>query len=219
MISREEIMKLEEKAVKRYSERFKKKGVSPTALGWGSKKDQLKRFEVIIEQCNLEGKTVMDIGCGFADLFSYLSINNINVDYIGVDIVPEFIDYCEKEYPQQEFYCKNVMLDFDQLPSTDIVVALGILNYNFDEVSNFEYSKLFIKKIFKIAREKVIIDFLSKHRTEEYPKEDFVYYHSPEKVFKFMTSLTNDILLAHNYHPIPQKEFMIFADKRKEEDN
>ncbi|GAB6100055.1 class I SAM-dependent methyltransferase [Halanaerocella petrolearia] len=217
MINKEKIIKIEEKAVKRYNSRFKKKGVSPTTLGWGSKEDQLQRFEVITNQCNLDGKTVMDVGCGFADLFSYLNKNNININYIGIDIVPDFIDYCKEEYPQQEFYCKNVMLDFDKLPKADIVIALGILNYNFDEVSNFEYSKLFIKKIFQISKEKVVIDFLSKYRTEEYPKENFVYYHSPEKVFKFMTSLTNDLLLAHNYQPIPQKEFMIFANKNKED--
>lgn len=217
MISKQEILQLEQKAIKRYSNRFEKKGVSPSSLGWGSKNDQLERFKVITKECNLDGKTIMDIGCGFADFFSYLNSINIKINYIGVDIVPHFVNYCKKKYSKQDFYCKNIMLNFDQLPSADIVVALGILNYNFDEVSNFEYSKLFIEKIFNIAREKIIVDFLSKYRTEEYPKEDFVYYHSPEDIFEFITSLTNDFSLIHNYPPIPQKEFMIFADKKKKE--
>ena len=55
-------------AKERYGRRFAEMGVSPRTLGWGSKEDQLTRFQVMTEQIDFAGSTLMDIGCGFADL-------------------------------------------------------------------------------------------------------------------------------------------------------
>ena len=212
MISKKILKSIEKDALTRYLNRYKKNGISAQSLGWGSKEDQLVRFNTIIENFNLKGKTIMDVGCGFADLYNFLVENEINVNYIGVDIIPEFINYCKKEYPQHKFYCKNVMLDLE-LPNPDVIISLGTLNYNLNKVNNLKYSKMFIKRLFNLTNELLIVDFLSEYRTPNYPKENMVYYHKPEKIFKYVMNLTNDVTLIHNYDPIPQKEFMIGIEK------
>ena len=217
MIDDDLILKVEKEAIERYSKRFKNLGISPRSLGWGCKEDQLERFRVIAEQCNLENKSIMDLGCGFADLFVYLREHDINVNYIGVDIVPDFINYCNNEFPKLKFYNKNVMTQFDELPQADVVISLGTLNFRMDNDLNFEYSKFFIKKAYKLTKEILIVDFLSEYRTPDYPKEDFVCYHLPEDVFKFVMLFAYNVKIIHNYKPIPQKEFMIIIEKKKEE--
>lgn len=213
MIEKNELIRIEKKSVERYSNRFKELGVSSRALGWGCKEDQLERFNVIVKECDLMGKTIMDIGCGFADFYVYLKERNIEVDYIGVDINPDFVNYCKEKFPNQQFYKKNIMTHSEELPSADIVLSNGALNLKLDNISNFEYSKHFIKKAFEKTEEDLAIDFLSTYRTPDYPKEDFVYYHLPEEIFKFAISLTSNVRLIHNYKPIPQKEFMIILKK------
>ena len=59
----------------------------------------------------------------------------------------------------------------------------------------------------------LIVDFLSFKTTSDYKKEDFVFYHKPDEILKFALSLSENVVLKHNYAPIPQKEFMLFIYK------
>ncbi len=217
MIEEKDLSKVETNAIERYSNRYKKLGVSPRSLGWGCKEDQLERFRVIEEQCNLKGKTIMDIGCGFSDLLTYLNERKINVNYIGVDIVLDFIKYSKKQFPKHQFFNLNIMTRSKELPKADILISLGVINFKLDFIQNFDYSKLFITKAFELTKKILIVDFLSNYRTLDYQKEDFVYYHSPEKIFEFAMTLTNNVRIIHNYSPIPQKEFMVILEKEQEE--
>ena len=45
---------------------------SSFALGWLNKHDQQVRFETLAKIADLNGKTVMDAGCGYADLYPFL---------------------------------------------------------------------------------------------------------------------------------------------------
>ena len=55
----------------------------------------------------------------------------------------------------------------------------------------------------------LVVDFLSTSLTPDYPKEDAVFYHDPEKMLSFALGLTPNVTLIHDYPPIPQKEFML----------
>lgn len=207
------VKKIEEDALERYQERFEEYGLNPKSLGWGSSDDQLTRFKVLDNLVEFEGKTIMDVGCGFADFYQYLNKTGVECDYIGVDIIDDFIDYCKEEYPSLRFYNKNFFLDATDLPDVDGVVCQGMLNYNLSEISNYNYSKCFIEMAYRKVREFVAVDFLSTYRTEDYPKEEFVFYHDPGEMLEFSLNLSNDVALKHDYAPIPQKEFTILIHR------
>jgi len=63
------------------------------------------------------------------------------------------------------------------------------------------------------VRELLVVDFLSLQYAPNYPKEDFVFYHDPLKMLEFAFELTPNVLLKHNYAPIPQREFMLYLYK------
>lgn len=196
-------LKLEKSAVERYQTRFYKEGVSYKTLGWGCTEDQVKRFEVLLQNINFKNKSVMDIGCGFADFYGYLKQKEICCNYIGVDIIPEFLECCCKKYPEATFIKANIMLDKDILPKTDIVVTTGTLNLKLDDIDNMEYTKDFMRNAYEKTEELMSIDFLSTKLTSSYPKEDFVYYHDPLKLLEYSFELTDNIKLIHNYEAIP----------------
>lgn len=207
-------LKLEKSAVERYQTRFYKEGVSYKTLGWGCTEDQVKRFEVLLQNINFKNKSVMDIGCGFADFYGYLKQKEICCNYIGVDIIPEFLECCCKKYPEATFIKANIMLDKDILPKTDIVVTTGTLNLKLDDIDNMEYTKDFMRNAYEKTEELMSIDFLSTKLTSSYPKEDFVYYHDPLKLLEYSFELTDNIKLIHNYEAIPQKEGTIILYKK-----
>jgi len=217
MIEKTVLKQIETEALERYTNRYKKFGVDARSLGWGSSKDQKIRFEVIYRNFDLEGKTIMDVGCGLADLYVYLKTKGVNINYIGVDAIPDFVEYCKKQYPEQSFFCTNVMYDL-KLPNPDVVIALGLLNFKLHTVDNFLYTKMFLKRMFDFTKAILITDFISTYRTPEYPKEDHIFYHAPESVFEFSQTLTSNIRIYHDYKPNPQKEFMIALFKGESND-
>lgn len=205
---------LQKEALDRYQTRFYKEGETPKALGWGELNDQLVRFKTICDNIELKNKSILDIGCGFADFCGFLLDRGIECNYIGVDIIPEFIQCCKNKYKNATFINTNIMLEDVKIPKADIVVTTGTLNLKLKLISNLEYTKNFMKKAFSKAEECLVLDFLSTHLVDSYPREDFVFYHDPKDVLDMAFDLTNDIKLVHNYQAIPQKEFTLIMYKR-----
>ncbi|SFR58601.1 class I SAM-dependent methyltransferase [Anaeromicropila populeti] len=205
--------KIQEDAVKRYSQRYEKLGVVPQALGWGCKEDQLERFQVITKYNDLSNQTILDIGCGFGDFYVYLKEKQIPCTYIGIDIIPQFISHCKEQFPEAEFYDKNILLDFEDIPEADYVISLGTLNYKLTEIDNIVYTDIFMEKAFQKARQKLILDFLSTRLTKDYPREDFVYYHEPKEILDMAFSFTENVELIHNYGSNQHKQYMVILGK------
>lgn len=210
---------ISEDNINRYTKRYTELGRDIKTLGWGSKDQQVYRFkQTLMCEINFKGKTVLDIGCGFGDYFSFLKSNSVGIHkYIGWDINPNLINEGKKQHQGStlaDFELKNLFVEIDSGPVADIGVSLGALNFNLTgKLDNYQYSEIFLKKAFSFVREVLIVDFLSSHRFEGYPKEGFVFYHSPEKMLEFALSLSKNVVLKHNYLPIPQKEFLLFIHK------
>ena len=75
-------------------------------------------------------------------------------------------------------------------------------------------TKEMIAASWNITKETLIVDFLSSRLAKDYPKEDIVYYHQPEEVLDICFGLCENIILVHDYPPIPQKEFMVILRKK-----
>jgi len=200
--------------VTRYSDRFKDLGRNVRTLGWGSDEQQRYRFEQVLRGIALEGKSVLDIGCGFGDLLSYcLKAECKPKNYIGWDINPDLIAEAKKQHPSSTFTVLNLAEQTKAYPVADVGVMLGVLNFNFkDNYDNKNFTKMMIEKAFLSVSESLIVDFLSIYRTADYPKEDVVFYHDPTEMLAFALELTPNVKLQHNYAPIPQKEFMLVLE-------
>lgn len=200
--------------VTRYSERFKDLGRNVRALGWGSDEQQRYRFEQVLRGTAIEGKSVLDIGCGFGDFLSYcLEADCKPKNYIGWDINPDLIAEAKKQHPSSTFTVLNLEKQAKANPVADVGVMLGVLNFNFkDNYDNKNFTKMMIQKAFLSVSGCLVVDFLSIYRTADYPKEDVVFYHDPSEMLAFALELTPNVKLQHNYAPIPQKEFMLVLE-------
>lgn len=56
--------------LKRYNDRLDKFGYAPESLGWGGGKErQYLRFKILSEIGLQVGDSILDVGCGFADMY------------------------------------------------------------------------------------------------------------------------------------------------------
>ena len=89
-----------EKIALRYRERIREGGHGPAALG-EPKGRQAFYFDFLLKFDGLQPTdSIVDIGCGYGDLFGYLRSIGWHGEYVGIDIVPELIEEARRRYPE-----------------------------------------------------------------------------------------------------------------------
>jgi cyclopropane fatty-acyl-phospholipid synthase-like methyltransferase len=88
-----------------------------------------------------DGQRVLDIGCGTAELLTYLP----RVDYTGFDVSPSYIARARRRYGDRgTFLCRSVSAaDAPSLGTFDLVLATGVLHHLSDEEA---------RRLFALAR-------------------------------------------------------------------
>lgn len=205
--------------LKRYTQRYDQLGKNIRTLGWGNAEQQQYRFLQTLVATDFNNKSILDVGCGFADLLTFLKQNSINPSYYtGWDLNPAFIKECQAINEKNTSFDVIDISQKDQIlqksESFDIVIMLGLLNYNLgDKDINVAFSRTLIQNAFSLVKEVLIVDFLSTKVSPDYPQESFVFYHEPSQMLDFALSLSHNVVLKHNFASIPQKEFMLFIYK------
>src|SRR3989344_8669342 len=96
-------MKDIKKVKQHFQDNYEKHGVAPEALSWKGNGAAHQRFRQVWAEIDFNDKSVLDIGCGFGEMGRFLTKRYENVDYTGVDIVPEFITEARKQNPGLKF--------------------------------------------------------------------------------------------------------------------
>ena len=61
--------------IQRYSENLQKYGYSPKTLEWFKNRQDI-RFKALSEMGDLNNCSILDVGCGFGDLYGFLIKKN-----------------------------------------------------------------------------------------------------------------------------------------------
>ena len=190
----------------RYDLRVKNFGENITGLGSGTEERRNSRFEVLGSIGDLHNKSILDLGCGFADFYNWLKSKNISVNYTGIDINPKLLEVASKLHPDGTFINKDIQKDgVGNL--YDYIVCSQTFNNKLSNEDNFKLIKNVIELCFHSCKEGMAIDMLSSYVDF---KENHLYYYVPEKVFSFCKKLTKRINLRHDY---PCYEFCIYLYK------
>ncbi|MBY0358797.1 MAG: class I SAM-dependent methyltransferase [Candidatus Obscuribacterales bacterium] len=191
-------------AIERYNRRLQEFGATEKALGWGNKGRSRLRFEILLSQWDFNGSTVLDFGCGFGDLFAYLSGKNWqDFHYLGLDINPSLIEVAQKRHPQASF---QTIISLADIQDTDIdfILASGTFNHKLN--NNFAFVQESFDKFVKIAKKGFAANFLS--NKVDYELEN-TYHADPAAILNLAYTYTNNVILRNDYMPY---EFTIFVN-------
>jgi len=140
------------------------------------------------------GKTVLDLGCGKADLLDFLNARGAAPDrYVGLEGVRELADAAEgKQLPNS----RVIVADFVREPkrmqvNADVIFCSGALN----TLTHDEFYPA-IHNAFRAAREALVFNFLS---SPLLAGVSYLYWHGTREVTKFARSLTRRIEKAEGY--------------------
>ena len=168
---------------------------------------QYQRFEVLCQIGDLAGKNILDVGCGFGDLYKFLCKKNIPIsEYLGVDISEQFIKIARKRYPLIPFYCGNV-LDFQPPIGIDYSLASGI--FQLDDLRWEEYFLAACRKMLNVSRLGIGLNLLSANEASRGNPDD--RFSMPWEILKLvMAKLSTKVTLRHDYR---DNDFTIYVYK------
>jgi SAM-dependent methyltransferase len=179
-------MKKVEKIKTYYQPKLDKDQPDYKVLGWESEEAQKLRFAVLTDNIKLNGKTILDVGCGLGNLFQFIRSKNIQVKYTGIDILGEMIDRATGNNPGGTFMLLDIFND-NPFPekSFDVIYTSGIFNLNLG--NNKEFLSKAVSLFAKTAREALIFNLLHIASPD---REDKYYYFDPLEVKKIIDDLS-----------------------------
>jgi len=136
-----------------YGASLKKYGLTCKALHWNSTYNQNLRFKILlsfVEASELLTCRVVDIGCGFGDLYHFMKQKPLK--YIGIDVMYPMVEEAKKRTG-----CEILQRDAltDELPLADYYFCSGAMNI----LQKFE-TYLFVQNCFSASQKGFIFNIL-----------------------------------------------------------
>lgn len=211
------MMKLTEKhrqrIVTRHKASIERYGYQPAALFWKGRDVQELRFAQFLDWMEAQpnkpaGKNrVLDVGCGFADLYQYFIRHGLEVDYVGLDVSPDMIFAAQSMYPKLTFL-NGEIYDFELAEeSFDWVFLSGALNEVLDDTG--EYAFGVIRKMYDLSKYGVAFNLLNKAHEWTFQAADLMSF-DVNKVKHFCQTFCADVEVKMDYLP---NDFTVFLRK------
>jgi len=190
------------KIKKHYVPRISAERPNYDILDWAGPDSQRLRFEVLTRHLDLAGKSLLDVGCGLGDLAAFLDKLGIDVDYTGVDVVPEMLARAGQANPGRRFECLDIFAETTgQVLATlgvsepfDIVFCSGALNLNLG--NNLRFLPRAMESMLRLTRQWMVVNFL---HTRLLQRDEIYFNYNPAEVIEILQPLCRDIQLVDDY--------------------
>lgn len=96
------------------------------AVGQGSSAPDRVHLRAILTE--LEPCTLLDVGCGTGIELDGILAEGLKVNYTGLDLTPEFVNYCREKYPTESFMIGDV-LSLSAARVYDVVSCRAVLEH------------------------------------------------------------------------------------------
>jgi SAM-dependent methyltransferase len=179
-----------------YFEAARRHGAGFGALLWATPATQAARFDALCRMVDLNGRSVLDVGCGRADFLDHLVRRRVNVArYIGIEAVPALVDAARAKIREN---CQIVEADFVAEPQrmcvgAQVIVMSGSLN---TLESPAFYSTL--RHAYDAADEALIFNFLCSMMLAG---ASYLRWHPVDEVMRFAQTLGSRVRSLEDYLP------------------
>lgn len=180
------------------------------AVAWPNEIDTEVRNCVMLEIIQFDRKaiqnentTILDFGCGLANLYDHIKKNGKKLKYIGLDISQKYIEICRERNPEIEF----IVLDVVNSKKTDNVLSdikfdYAIINGVFTvkdtltEEDAFKLIEQIIEKLWPYTQRGIALNVMSK--IVDWERSDLNHI-SFDKIADFIKKITRNFIIRHDY--------------------
>ena len=198
--------------IERYERRLGRHGRSPQTLGWGTRGREHVRHSVmaaVVEEVGAE--SVLDVGCGFADLYDHLRDRGWQGSYHGIDIVPGLLAEARRTRPDLDVQEADVTAYRPgEHEVFDVAVASGVFNARLAAEPNLQHIARSVRRMFELSRLAVCADFLSTY--VDYQRPDG-WHTDSAWALDLVAGVSRRFRLRHDYMPF---EFALIIYRQDE---
>jgi SAM-dependent methyltransferase len=105
-------------------------GDNHLGVDWPKKEDAETRYRIMLElikPCADREVSLLDFGCGASHLYEHMLKRNVRgIIYAGLDLSEKFTQLSKNKFPENKYYCLDILDPSCQLPSFDYVVMNGV---------------------------------------------------------------------------------------------
>lgn len=177
-------------------------GDSNLGVDWPNKQDAEKRYLVMLKVIREIGDemTLLDFGCGASHLYPFLKKSPFSsIKYSGLDASENFCSLSMQKYPENDYFCLDVLTEPEKLNEFDCIVMNGVFtekcDLTFDEM--FHYFQQVMRVIFTKARKGLAFNVMSKQVDWE---RDDLFHVSFDLLANFLTKeLSRHFIIRNDY--------------------
>lgn len=195
-----------ERIIERYNKRIAKFGNTIEALASGSDERRSMRFQVLMDCGIQKGDKILDLGCGFGDLYKFLqnALGDDGFEYVGIDINSTIIEGAKERFPDVDFRVLDILEDKME-ERFDYIVSTSSFNLKLSDTDNYTFAQKMFEKCYEYSNKGVAIDFLTEY--VDFRSSEDAFYYSPERLFSIAKGITKCVMLRHDY---PLFEFCVY---------
>lgn len=195
---------------KYYTDKIRQHGATPAGVDWNSTESQEIRFGQLLKIVDVNSSfSILDYGCGFGSLFTFMQDKYKDFKFTGFDISDEMLAAAKKESRSETAKWINKLEPGHKF---DFVVASGIFNVRqqFDDEKWLAYIYETLDTINSVTTKGFSVNLLTSYSDKEYMK-DYLYYADPMKLFDHCKkNYSKKVAILHDY---PLYEFTLLVRK------
>lgn len=142
--------------------------------------------------------SLLDVGCGYAGFYEYVSLKKMNIEYTGIDVCSNMIKYASDKFGSSIKLISGDFLKYKFNRKFDYAICNGILTQkleaNISEMN--EYAKDIILSMWNICNKGIAFNIMTSQ--VDFMKES-LYYKSPLEMLAFCMQFTNKFRLNQSY--------------------
>jgi SAM-dependent methyltransferase len=194
---------LESSTTRWYEAHVRRFGYGYRALGFGRRSSQEKRFAALLSMGRLDGRSLLDAGCGFGDFLAWLNARGMHPRYTGVDSCAPMAARGARRFAGTgaRFVAADAMTWQPPQPF-DYVVASGLFGLAAKDARRRIRPTL--ERLFENTRVGLAVNFLSAAAPRRSAARLYV---DPAELLGFALQLTPSVRLDHTYMP---NDFTLF---------
>lgn len=181
---------------------LEKYGDTPRGVDWPKAEDTDTRHAVMLGVVRRRGERVslLDFGCGLSHFYEYLQRKGVDwVDYAGLDISEKYAAISRQKYPQNMYYCLDVLDEGIILPQFDYVVMNGVFTerVGLTHEQMLAYFQRLVRRVFNLARVGIAFNVMSKQ--VDWERDDLFHLPLDDLAWLLKHQLTRHFVIRNDY--------------------
>lgn len=178
-----------------YQESLARFGPGPKALLWWDYRSMAVRFRELVKQVPVQGRTILDAGCGMGDLLPYLYAKSPDFNYLGIDKNKSFIKIARQRYEGHQFKVADPFSH--KIGSFEVIISSGVMNGNAPDW--LTKRKAMIANLFAQTTEALVFNMAGGLRPQ--PSDSLIAYADATVIRDYCRTLTGRVILKTDYLP------------------